>query len=81
MPRTNIEISTDFKRIHVLAKVEDPLESHKVFQNYQVENDLKADFVQKNGILRIAATMDLPKVKAQLKEAAKAATSKDNIAS
>jgi hypothetical protein len=69
-PRINTEISSHFKRIHVLAKTDDPIESHKVFQNYQVEDELKADFVQKNGVMRFAATIDLRKAKPQLREAA-----------
>lgn len=68
--RINTEISKLLGRLGLLGKNEEQLETHKVFRDREVEDGLKADFVQKNGVMRITATLDLRRQTNSMKEAA-----------
>lgn len=59
--RINTEIANAFKAIKVLAKKGDSLDQHKVIRDYTIspEEDLKADFIAKNGVYHVTATLDL----------------------
>jgi len=57
--RINTEISKHFRKFKVLARRDEAMESHKVVRDYFIEDELQADFAQMNGVLRVAATLDL----------------------
>jgi hypothetical protein len=60
--RINAEIARTFKASKVLATPKDSLtEDRKVFRNYVIskEEELKADFILKNGVFHVTVTLDL----------------------
>lgn len=57
--RINTEIARILKGADVLAPSDEPMETHRVHRNVEIEGRLTADFVQKNGVYRVAATLDL----------------------
>lgn len=68
--RINTEIAHRLKEAKALATVPDePMESHRVVRDFPVEDELKADFAQRNGVLRVAATLDLRKPHVNIKDA------------
>lgn len=67
--RINTEIATHLRQSKVLAAPEEPMESHKVVRDYTVEDELRADFAQRNGVLRVAATLDLRKPNVNIRDA------------
>lgn len=67
--RINTEIAKLLKKTEVLATREETIDSHKVVRDYFVEDDLRADFAQQNGVLRVAATLDLRRPHVDIKEA------------
>jgi len=68
--RINTEISKLLGKLGLLGKSDEQLETHKVFRDREVEDGLKADFVQKNGVMRITVTLDLRRQTTGMKEAA-----------
>lgn len=70
-PRINTEIALEFRKHKILAKKGDDLFSHKVVRNvpFTRHHGLKADFVLKNGIYHVTATLDLRKINVRLDEA------------
>ena len=70
-PRINTEIAQEFRRKKALAKKTEGLFSHKVVRNVEFEKHkgLKADFVLKNGVYHVTATLDLRKTNVKLDEA------------
>ncbi len=68
--RINTEIARQLKQSNVLAAPDDVIESHKVVRDYTVEDELRADFAQRNGVLRIAATLDLRRPAVNIRDAA-----------
>jgi hypothetical protein len=66
--RINTEIAKQLRKVKVLAAKDEPLHTHKVVRNYLVEDELHADFAQMNGVLRCAATLDLRRPHADIKE-------------
>ena len=67
--RINTEIARQLKGVQALATQEESLDSHKVVRDLLVEDDLHADFAQRNGVLRVAATLDLRRPRVDFKEA------------
>jgi hypothetical protein len=69
--RINTEIAFEFRRHKILAKGEEGLSSHKVVRNldFQRHKGLRADFVLKNGIYHVTATLDLRKENVKIDEA------------
>lgn len=68
--RINTEIAKHLRDSRVLAAPEEPMESHKVVRDFLVEDELRADFAQRNGVLRVATTLDLRKASVSIKDAA-----------
>jgi hypothetical protein len=68
--RINTEISKHFKKHKVLARGGELMDSHKVFRDYRIEDELQADFAQMNGVLRVAATLDLRRPNHDIRDAA-----------
>ena len=70
--RINTEIARSFKQTQMLAKSDESVEDHKVVRDYciNVEEDLRADFVAKNGIWHVTATLDLRRTNADKGQAA-----------
>jgi len=69
--RINTEIAKEFRRTGVLAKRTESIEDHKVVRDYLVstEEDLRADFILKNGTYHVTATLDLRRDSVHIKEA------------
>jgi hypothetical protein len=67
--RINTEIARELKQSDVLAAHDEPMDSHKVVRDYCVEDELRADFAQRNGVLRVAATLDLRRAHVDIREA------------
>ncbi len=69
--RINTEISKEFRTTGVLAKPEESIDDHKVVRDYMVstDEDLRADFVLKNGVFHVTATLDLRRESVHIKEA------------
>ncbi len=69
--RINTEIAKEFRRTKVLARGSETIEDHKVMRNYLVstEEDLRADFILKNGRYHVTATLDLRRENVHIKEA------------
>jgi len=67
--RINTEIAAALKQRGMLAVQDEAVESHKVFRDQDIEDGLSADFVQKNGVWRCAATLDLRSPPNHVKEA------------
>lgn len=67
--RINTEIARELKQSSVLATHDETIESHKVVRDYFVEDELRADFAQQNGVLRVAATLDLRRPHVNIREA------------
>lgn len=68
--RINTEIARELKAVDALAESPDePMEEHRVVRDFLVEDELKADFAQRNGVLRVAATLDLRKPHVSIKDA------------
>jgi len=68
--RINTEIAREFRREHILADTHEPIESKKVVRDFIIEDELKADFALQNGILHVAATLDLRRPTVDIKEPA-----------
>lgn len=70
-PRINTEIALDFRKYKILAKGAEDLLSHKVVRNLEFEKHkgLRADFVLKNGMYHVTATLDLRKTNVRIDEA------------
>jgi hypothetical protein len=69
-PRLNTEIADEFRRVKILAGKDEGLESHKVLRNFPIEEGLPADFVVKNGVYHVTATLDFRKIEVPVAEAA-----------
>jgi hypothetical protein len=67
--RINTEIAREFRRERILAHSDEPIESHKVVRDFMVEDELKADFALRNGVLHVMATLDLRRPSVDIKEA------------
>ena len=65
----NTEIAQHFKRQRILAQSNELIYSHKVVRDFQIEDQLKADFALQNGALHVTATLDLRKSIVGIKEA------------
>jgi hypothetical protein len=70
-PRINTEIAVEFRKHKILAKSSDDLLSHKVVRNvdFHRHKGLRADFVLKNGVYHVTATLDLRKTSVKIDEA------------
>ncbi len=68
--RINTEIARVFKRSDVLARKDEPIEDHRVHRDVFIEDDLQADFVQKNGVYRAVTTLELRRAHIDVREAA-----------
>lgn len=68
--RINTEIAAQLRQSNVLAAPEDSMDSHKVVRDFVVEDELRADFAQRNGVLRVATTLDLRKPHVSISQAA-----------
>lgn len=68
--RLNTEIAQEFKRAKILADKEDVAASHRVMRDVDVGDELRADFVVKNGVYHVTATLDLRKASVEIAEAA-----------
>lgn len=68
--RINTEITRYLKRIKALAKADEPEETHKVFRNVPIEDGIKADFWQKNGVMRVTSTVDFRRAEIDVREPA-----------
>jgi hypothetical protein len=70
--RINTEIVRVLRKADALAKNNETIEDHKIVRGFSIDPDenLVADFALKNGKLMIAATLDLRKQAADLRDAA-----------
>lgn len=70
--KINTEIAATFRSSMVLAHDKETIADHKVVRDYYISKDeeLKADFVHKNGIFHVTATMDLRKPSVNISHAA-----------
>jgi hypothetical protein len=70
--RINTEIAKEFQRTKALAAGEETIEDHKVVRDYDisVDEDLRADFVVKNGMYHVTATLDLRRENVHISQAA-----------
>jgi hypothetical protein len=70
--RINTEIARQLSQYKILARPDDPIDSHKVHRDFVVsrEEDLVADFALKNGAMHITATLDFRRAHVRLDEAA-----------
>lgn len=68
--RLNTEIAAAFKKARILGDKDDALDSHKVMRDVYLEDDIRADFVVKNGVYHVTATLDLRKQDTNIAEAA-----------
>lgn len=82
MTRINSEITKVFRSAKVLAKKADPLTDHLVHRNYLFSDrdDLRADFILKNGVYNVTATLDLRNSRVDLGDAALSAVVLDKAA-
>jgi Protein of unknown function (DUF3037) len=69
--RINTEMAGEFRRANVLAGPREGLEDHKVVRDYYIskEEELRADFVVKNGAIHATATLDLRKAAVHISHA------------
>jgi hypothetical protein len=70
--RINTEIARQFKKVRLLARADEGVDSHKVHRDYIVSGheQLRADFVAKNGIYHVTATLDLRRAAVDISQAA-----------
>jgi hypothetical protein len=70
--RINTEMAGEFRRANVLAGPRESLEDRKVVRDYYIskEEELRADFVVKNGAMHATATLDLRKRAVHISHAA-----------
>ncbi len=70
--RINTEISRQLRSFKVLAKRDETINTHRVVRDFYIskKEELIADFALKNGMMHIAATLDLRKSQVRLDEAA-----------
>jgi hypothetical protein len=61
--RINTEMASEFRRANVLAGPKEGIDDHKVVRDFSVseEEELRADFAVKNGMVHATATLDLRK--------------------
>jgi hypothetical protein len=66
--RINTEMAMEFKRARVLAGPRESIEDRKVVRDFYVseEEELRADFAVKNGVIHATATLDLRKAAVHL---------------
>jgi len=57
--RINTEIALILKKFKLLTTKDESIDSHNVVRNHFIEDELNADFAQQNGVMRVAATLDL----------------------
>lgn len=79
--KINTEIARAFRRVHLLAKQDETIEDHKIVRDYYISRDeeLRADFVHKNGIFHVTATLDLRRPAVGLGYAALKAITLDKV--
>jgi hypothetical protein len=68
--RLNTEMTDAFRKARILGDKDDALDSHKVMRDVYLEDDIRADFVVKNGVYHVTATLDLRKQDTNIAEAA-----------
>jgi|HubBroStandDraft_5_1064220.scaffolds.fasta_scaffold12892_1 hypothetical protein len=70
--KINTEIAAVFRSAKVLAKNDETIEDHKIVRDYYISRDeeLRADFVHKNGVFHVTATLDLRRPTVDLGHAA-----------
>jgi hypothetical protein len=70
--KINTEIAAVFRRAKVLATKGETIEDHKIVRDYYISKDeeLRADFVHKNGTFHVTATLDLRRPAVDLGHAA-----------
>lgn len=68
--RINTEITRHLRRLKALARDGETEETHKVFRNLPINDGLKADFWQKNGVMRVTSTVDFRRAEIDIREAA-----------
>jgi hypothetical protein len=69
--KINAEIAAEFKKIDILANHNETFEDHKVKRDHfvSVEENLRADFVARNGVYHVTSTLDLRRDSVHIKEA------------
>jgi len=70
--KINTEIAAVFRHAKLLAKSDETIEDHKIIRDYYIsqEEQLRADFVHKNGAFHVTATLDLRRPTVDLGQAA-----------
>lgn len=69
--RINTEIAREFRRTKVLARPDEGIGDHRVVRDFYVseEEELKADFLVRNGIYHVTATLDLRRASNDISQA------------
>lgn len=52
------EVKDEFRRLKVLAKQDETIDSHRIVQKYEIAEGLTADLALKNGVMHILETVD-----------------------
>jgi hypothetical protein len=70
--RINTEIARTFRTSRILARPTENIDDHKVVPNFYIskEEELRADFVLKNGVYHVTATLDLRRSNVDISQAA-----------